>query len=76
MIALTQPMKNSKSSNLFLKVIEVHVEPLVSMNIGFIVPLYIAEFCLIMMLDTVIQLLVALARGITINELNKPWAIT
>lgn len=38
-----------------------------------LLPLYLCELCLVVLIDTLVHFYVAISKNMTINELNQPW---
>lgn len=65
----------TKSSYVLLRILEFHWDAVFSVhsNWHLTLPLIIGWVALISITDIMVSMMYSLGRGITINELNKPW---
>ena len=59
--------KATKSSNVVLKTVEVHVMSLLTLDFALFVPLVLSELYLLLMLDTLVPLMIAVGRESTLR---------
>ena len=73
MTLLSTMNSNTKSTNFVYKFIEIHLTFVYNLDFNHMIPLFLAEICLLGLLDPFIHLFVAISKEMTVNELNKPW---
>ena len=64
-------LSHTKSSNWFLKLLEIHVRPVYMLKPFYFIPLYLSELILLLVGDKLLELLCAIQRGITVRQLRK-----
>mmetsp|Transcript_8494 Transcript_8494/g.7849 ORF Transcript_8494/g.7849 Transcript_8494/m.7849 type:complete len:179 (-) Transcript_8494:118-654(-) len=72
-ILQSSEFKNAQSSNLFYKMLEVHIMSVWNLNFEIFIPLYIIESYYYMLSGRCYIILSALSRNLTLQELEQPW---